>query len=144
MNAITQTIQTTATPAAVYAALTTPEGIQGWWSTRSTVGAAVGETHQMTFDKDGRTVVMTFEITALEADRLVEWRCIDNGNPLWIGSTLRFEVHPEGKTTTLHFRQDGFTMESAALHTMTAQGWGYFVGDSLKRYLETGEGGPWG
>ena len=42
-------IDTTADPAATYAALTTTDGVAGWWTTRNQTSGTVGEVDQMWF-----------------------------------------------------------------------------------------------
>ena len=60
-----------ADPAAVYAAITTPAGINGWWTDDCDIAQTVGETIQVRF---GRTV-KDMLIERLEPDREVRWRC---------------------------------------------------------------------
>jgi hypothetical protein len=42
-------IDTTADPAATYTALTTTDGVAGWWTTRNQTSGTVGEVDQMWF-----------------------------------------------------------------------------------------------
>jgi hypothetical protein len=42
-------IDTTADPAAAYTALTTTDGVAGWWTTRNQTSGTVGEVDQMWF-----------------------------------------------------------------------------------------------
>ena len=51
MNNYQQTLDINASPAMVYAALTTPEGLRGWWTQDCDVPAEVGATIHFRFDR---------------------------------------------------------------------------------------------
>ena len=125
----------------VRAALTTPEGIAGWWAKDSDVGTGIGARHELRFDKEGRTVTMAFEVTEL-SDDAVAWRCTDNDNPVWPGTTLRWSLTTAGDRTRVVFEHAGFAEDTSPPYAMTAEGWKHFMA-SFETYVETGAGQPW-
>lgn len=128
-------------PEAVISALTTPNGIRGWWSKDSEVGTGEGANHELRFLKEGNTVNMKFKVEEVSSDR-VRWRCTDNGNPVWVDTTLTWEAHRDGSQTRVRFTHDGFKGEPSPPYAMTVEGWKHFCA-SLKSFLETGAGQPW-
>ena len=145
MNNFTQSFSTDADAAAFRAALTTTEGINGWWSLRADIAEGrqgVGGEHTLQFDKGGDQVVMKFRVDAVEDDRVV-WTCLDNGNPVWPGTTLTWRLD----SGAVHFEQAGFADQwiGTPPHQMTIgpNGWGHFM-NSLQSYLAGGGGQPWG
>ena len=70
----------------VYRALTEPQGLVAWWSTKvETDKIAVGEKIRFTFAGDFNPVM---EITAIEAGKDVNWRGIE-GHQNWRNNTFR-------------------------------------------------------
>ena len=142
MSTISQTIRTSSTPSAAFAALTTPTGIRGWWSRDSDVGEGQGANIVMRFDKDGRQVTMEFRIDAAEPDSRVQWTCTANGDPLWPGTTLTWTIAENDGGCTIEFAHAGFSESESPPYAMTVGGWQHFCG-SLRAYLDDGAGQPW-
>jgi len=142
MTTIRHELDLSSTPAAIYAALTTPAGIQAWWSRDSTIGSGPGAEHELRFRKGDRTVVMRFRVETSERDRLVAWTCTANGNPVWKDTTLRWEIAPSAKGARLVFEHAGFSEGASPPYQMTVDGWNHFMA-SLAGYLERGTGEPW-
>ena len=132
-----------ASPATVYNALATPEGIQGWWCKECEIATAVGGLHTLNFVKGDRTVVMKFAVAELIPGEKVAWTCTENGNPAWIGTTLTFEIKAEGAGSTLSFVHGNFSEQwkGSPPYTMTVDGWVPFM-NSLQAYCETEVGQP--
>jgi len=84
-------IDTTADPTAAYTALTTTEGVAGWWTTRNQTNGTVGEVDQMSFPD----APMAWELRVDEAvpGKVLARHCI-GGPPQWIGTDLRFALEP--------------------------------------------------
>jgi len=133
MHTLTHSFATSATPSAVRAALTTADGIRGWWSRDCDVDE---DAHELRFDKGGRTVTMNFRVDQAE-DHEVRLTCTANGNPVWVGTTLTWRV-AEGTVTLEHA---GFAEDQSPPFAMTRDGWPMFVA-SLEAYLATGTGQP--
>lgn len=142
MPVIVKELNVKATVDAMHDAVTTPEGLRGWWSKDCDIGAGPGEENVLRFDKGGQKITMRFRIDKQDPAE-VAWTCIDNGNPAWIGTTLRFEITPDGDGASVAIRHEGFEVpDDHPAFKMTAQGWEHFAG-SLGRFVESGEGQPW-
>ncbi|MCI0571564.1 MAG: SRPBCC domain-containing protein [Myxococcaceae bacterium] len=142
MNPIAHELHIQGTPDEVFHAVSTTEGLNGWWAKDGRAAAQVGGLAELRFDKGGRVVPMTFRIDALEPGRRVAWTCTQNGNPEWIGTTLTWELEAaSGGNTTLRFVHAGF-QKGASSYNMTADGWKHFM-SSIKAFVETGTGQPW-
>lgn len=138
-----------AAPAAVvYGALTTQEGIEGWWTTNCTVSGGVGGAVMVRFDESFKV----FRIEKLTPSAEVRWRCIDArlqvpGHPMrpdeWVETTINYSLKEEGPGTTL------LTVEHIGLgpqldcYELCCAGWRDFL-LSLKQLCETGTGSPFG
>lgn len=135
-----------ASPDDVFAALTTPRGIAGWWSDDCDVPTTVGSTVRVRFD----CAKKDFRIERLEPGRALEWRCtaayIDlpqlERRSEWVGTRLRFELAPTaGGGTELAFEHEGLE-PSLDCFELCRAGWRQFLG-SLQRFVETGRGEPY-
>ncbi len=141
MTTITHELDLAASAQAVSAAVTSPEGIRGWWAKDADVGSGVGSKHALRFVKEDRTVTMGFEVTEI-ADGRVTWRCTENGNPVWVGTTLSWTWTEAAGRTKLQFSHAGFAEDASPPYAMTVEGWKHFMA-SLVAYVETGAGQPW-
>jgi len=97
-----------ASPETIYKAVSTKEGISGWWCKDSKVGKAEGEKSLLKFNKEGNIVPMGFETLRLDSNRKVVWECIDNPNPAWIGTKLTTEISETESGTLVVFSHSGF------------------------------------
>lgn len=136
-----------APPLAVYDALTTEQGIKGWWTPDCEVGSAVGDKSVFRFDD----MVDVMRIDALIPGREVRWHVVQQDNHLsdvlgnnteWVGTDIVFQLseHEDGGTI-LHFRHDGLTPDLAC-YQICNNGWTHFMRTSLPSLLETGHGHP--
>lgn len=142
MTDIRHEITTKSSTNDVFTALTSAEGLRGWWSRDSDIGQGVGAEHELRFAKEDRNVAMRFRVEALEPGTLVRWQCTDNGNPIWVGTTLEWRVRPTTEGSTVVFEHRGFSQADGPPYAMTVEGWKHFT-SSLQRYLDTGAGEPW-
>jgi uncharacterized protein YndB with AHSA1/START domain len=143
------TLRLAAPPSAVYAALTTPAGLAGWWTQTCTVGSKAGDQNDFRFP--GPDFSARFEITRLVPDSLVEWKCVDNTHPPqagyknphdWIGTTVRFQLQPiDPASTQLTFTHVGLS-PSLECNTSCRNGWWHYLHQSLRSYIATGQGLP--
>lgn len=135
-----------ATPAAVYSALTTPEGLRGWWTQDCDVAAEVGGTIHFRFGRTHKDV----RIERLTPGREVRWRCTGayiaaarlTHKDEWVGTQLVFRLTPdrEGRTC-LHFEHVGL-VPAFECYGLCSNGWRHYLG-SLQQYAETGRGTPY-
>jgi uncharacterized protein YndB with AHSA1/START domain len=143
----TLTLEMTAPPSAVYAALTTKSGIASWWTRDCEVEERVGGLVAVRFPKHDFSATMT--VTRLEPDRLLEWTCIACSHPAssgyadradWVGTRLRFELTPSGQGTRLVFTHKGLL--PLECRESCIAGWTHFLGESLRDLLAAGSGMP--
>jgi hypothetical protein len=122
----------------VYRALSTADGVAGWW-TRDTTGS--GRNLQARFlRKDGTEIgAMDFELSALATDRQVEWR-FTAGPAEWLPTTVTFELTEEHGTTVVNFGHRNWA-EPVEFMAHCSMKWAVFL-LSLRQYVETGRGRP--
>jgi len=126
--------------AEVWAALTTGEGLAGWWSRRVSVeGTGTGARISFVFDGDFNPVM---QVTEAVAGQRLAWRCTD-GHGNWKDNTFTFELAglPDGRTR-LRFTQDYATELSDDDYGIYNFNWGYYL-ESLRLLLTTGTGQPY-
>jgi hypothetical protein len=123
---------------AALAALTTEAGVNGWWTDRATVSAAVGDTLEFTFPGMPRPFDM--ELVERDDSRVV-WRS-KGFPPFWAGTSVVWQLgdNPEGPGTRIDMRHTGWDPESPQIGIVTV-GWGQILGH-LKGFLESGTPQP--
>lgn len=140
-------IKVAAAPPDVYRALT--EGYGEWWTRLAGRFGAEGDVVRFNFS--GRHGFWTFKAITLASDR-IELECIDAkhihpGQPKeieteWLGTHLRWTFEAaEGGGTVVRFEHDGLTPDLLC-YEICSDGWDMFFVDSLKSYLDTGQGAP--
>jgi uncharacterized protein YndB with AHSA1/START domain len=144
--------------AAVFKALTTREGLDGWWGSAVRAEPKIGSVVE--FDH-GHGDLLRMRITELTEHERVVWRCVSDfvepGNPAsewlghrlsfdltsasdddafrWLGSRL-FESASPADVTILRFRQTGWAPDSRWF-AFCNYGWGWTFAD-LRNYCESG------
>ena len=121
-----------------YPALTTRDGITGWWTSRAEVsGAAVGDTLRMSFPD----APFTWDMRVAVADEptRVEWDCT-GGPPGWERTRLVWAVEKTDTGAVVRFDHAGFPRVDDMFRIVTV-GWAQML-LSLKAYLETGRREP--
>lgn len=121
----------------VYAALTTQEGLAGWWTPETVAKPEVDSMLRFSFGPD---YFKEMQVVALIPYSRVEWRCL-KASEEWIGTTLTFELEPHAKGTVLFFRHDGWAAYTKEFASCTYD-WALFF-RSLKFLCETGKGFPY-
>lgn len=134
MADILHRVGTTATPDRVYRALTTIDGLAGWWTT-DTSGDADGTIRFRFGDVGG----FDMKVLDLEPDRRVEWEVVD-GPAEWIGTRVTFDLRREDDWTIVLFAHAGWR-EPVEFMNHCSTKWATFL-LSLKSYVETGSGAP--
>jgi uncharacterized protein YndB with AHSA1/START domain/TfoX/Sxy family transcriptional regulator of competence genes len=127
----------------VYRALTTGEGVAGWWAEGEVAGERGG---RVRFDwaAGSYTEFRVEDATPLTS---VEWHCVaqhDVNLPVadeWVATTLSFRLAREGRRTRLAFVHHGLA-PALECHDACASGWDHFLLSSLKDLVETGRGSP--
>lgn len=96
------TIETT--PMEVYSALTSDQGLRGWWTADSRTESRVGGSAEFGFDN--KQAVFRMRIEELEFGKRVVWKC-EGDHPEWAGTRLAWEIEPADGATDLRFIQSG-------------------------------------
>jgi uncharacterized protein YndB with AHSA1/START domain len=125
----------------VYSALSTIDGLSGWW-TRETSGISeIGKVITFTFRNPSGKVIgeMGMEVVALHANKSVEWTC-KSGPQEWIGTDLAFNLVHEGDYTVVLFGHRNWR-EAVEFTAHCSTKWATFL-LSLKDLVETGKGKP--
>ncbi len=138
-----------APPGELYRALATEQGVRGWWTRLCELDEEEGGEGSFRFpDAD---FYARMRVARLEPPRLVEWDCLDSKHPEdsgfvdlhdWIGTTLRFEIEGAGDGgSRLRFTHVGLVPLECA--EVCSSAWSFYLGDSLRALLESGEGKPY-
>jgi len=140
-----QSLSIKASPAAIYAALTTIDGLRGWWTRDCEGGTAIGDTLKFRFSlcyKDMR-------IVKLEQDSEVHWLCarahiVAESVSLadeWVNTQVMFRMSDAGSGNTRLDMEHIGLLPSLQCHALCTNGWQHFL-TSLQEFLETGTGTP--
>ncbi|MFI7283351.1 SRPBCC domain-containing protein [Micromonospora chersina] len=125
----------TPTPEKVYEALTTVEGLAGWWTDDTKGSADVGGVLEFRFPPGG----FDMEVVESRPAERVAWRVAD-GPEEWLGTTIDWELRQDGDYTIVLFRHRGWREPVEFMHHCSTK-WGSYL-MSLKSLVETGEGAP--
>ena len=136
MASIKHYLSIKAIPEKVYSALTTSEGIKGWWTLNANVEEKIGGIAEFIF---GERYHNKMKITKLERNRRVEWKCFQ-GDKEWIDTTFEFDIEGNEKDTILRFSHSNWKKETDFFASCNYQ-WGCYM-RSLAEYCEKGEGTP--
>ena len=123
-------------PEQVYDALTTIDGLSGWWTEETTGTTEPGGVLEFRFGPAGG---FDMKIEELDPGRLVRWEVVD-GPHEWIGTNVQFDLRQDGDFTIVMFRHEGWREPVEFMHHCTTR-WGTYL-MSLKQLVETGHGAP--
>lgn len=120
----------------VYRALTTNEGLSGWW-TRDTKGEGnqVGGVLEFRFGAGG----FDMKVIDLQEPAHVLWEVVD-GPEEWIGTRISWELKREGDYIIVLFKHLDWAEPVEMMHHCSTK-WAIFL-MSLKSLIETGKGTP--
>ena len=122
-------------PQRVYDALSTLDGLSGWWAEKTTGDTAPGGVIEFRFGPGG----IDMKVVELDPGRLVRWEVV-GGPEEWIGTEVRFDIRQDGDWTIVLFRHEGWREPVEFMHHCSTKWATYLV--SLKQLLETGTGAP--
>ncbi|MFE5307873.1 SRPBCC domain-containing protein [Isoptericola sp. NPDC056605] len=126
---------TTATPQELYDALTTVDGLAGWWTEETTGDAGLGGKIEFRFP-DGGFVMAVEELRPRER---VVWRVV-GGPDEWVGTTVEWDLRQDGDWTILLFAHRGWREPVEFMHHCSTK-WATFL-QSLKAQVEGGDAAP--
>ncbi|WP_309231276.1 SRPBCC domain-containing protein [Nocardia sp. SYP-A9097] len=122
--------------AEVYSALTSAEGLAGWWATDTTgKGNDVGGILQFRFAAGG------FDLKVIELDpgKHVQWEVVE-GPEEWVGTRVDWSLQQADDYAVVMFEHRGWKEPVEFMYHCSTK-WAIFL-MSLKSLVETGEGAP--
>jgi uncharacterized protein YndB with AHSA1/START domain len=122
-------------PEDVYAALTTLEGLSGWWARDTTGETALGGVIAFRFVPGG----FDMKVAELVPGKKVLWEVAD-GPAEWVGTHVSFELYQAGDFTIVLFEHRGWAEPGEFMYHCSTKWATYLL--SLKQLLETGHGAP--
>ena len=125
----------TPSPEKVYDALTTVDGLAGWWTEDTKGSGEAGGVLAFRFPVGG----FDMEVVELRPAERVTWRVVD-GPEEWIGTTIDWTLRQDGDWTIVLFQHQGWAEPVEFMHHCSTK-WATFL-MSLKALAETGEGAP--
>ncbi len=125
----------TQTPTKVYDALTTVEGLAGWWTDDTKGSAEVGGVLEFRFPPGGFDML----VRDVEPGKHLQWEVVE-GPAEWIGTTIDWELRQDGEYTIVLFKHEGWKVPAEFMHHCSTKWATYLM--SLKSLVETGEGAP--
>jgi len=141
----TREIIVSITPDEAYKALSA--SFDKWWTTDCNSIYKTGD--EITFRFGPSYWVM--RAISLVPEKLVELECIEahhihDGLPSsilneWMESKLKWEIQKQEEKTKITLIHEGL-VPTLDCYEVCEQGWNYFFVNSLKQYLNTGEGSP--
>ena len=125
----------------VYAALSTIEGLAGWWTEETTGTSEVGGTIEFRFRHPNGDIMgaMDMGVVALSSNKKVHWRC-NSGPKEWIGTDVTFDITQDGDYTIVLFGHKNWG-EAVEFTAHCSMKWATFL-LSLRDLVETGKGKP--
>ena len=137
MPDILHRVELKASPANVYRALATLDGLAGWWTTDTKGRSEVNGSIAFRFGSRGGFVM---QVRELEPGNRVLWEVV-SGPKDWIGTKIRFDLQPGGENTGVLFKHQGWSEPIEFMHHCGTK-WAMFL-MSLKAFVETGKGAPY-
>ena len=123
-------------PERVYEALTTLDGLSGWWTEDTTGQTGVGDVIKFRFGPPGG---FDMAVDKLDPGHLVRWEVVD-GPSEWIGTHVNWELRQDGDFTIVLFSHQGWREPVEFMYHCSTK-WASFL-LSLKQLIETGVGAP--
>jgi uncharacterized protein YndB with AHSA1/START domain len=136
MAEIRHNVAIKATPEIIYKALTTQEGLAGWWTNNTIAKPELEFINIFVFGKFRNEM----KVTKLIQNKKLEWECI-NSIEEWIGTQISFELEERNNHTLLRFTQRGWK-EMTDTFAGCNYDWAVSI-ESLKALCEKGSGAPY-
>jgi uncharacterized protein YndB with AHSA1/START domain len=129
-----------ASPDEVYKALTTREGLAGWWTRNTQAESKVGGALRFRFSADGKEIGgFDMKVLELRPGKRVLWQVVD-GPQEWIGTKISWDLKQDGEYTIVLFQHQDWK-EPVEFMSHCSTKWAIFL-MSLKSLVETGKGAP--
>jgi uncharacterized protein YndB with AHSA1/START domain len=125
----------TADPTPVYDAITTLDGLAGWWTDDVSGTGATGGVIEFRFPPGG----FDMKVLAGRPSENVCWEVV-GGPEEWIGTTVDWQLRQDGDYTIVMFKHAGWKEPVEFMHHCSTKWATYLM--SLKSLVETGTGAP--
>jgi uncharacterized protein YndB with AHSA1/START domain len=122
----------------VFEALTTTQGLSGWWTNKVSGDSKVGGVIEFRFGDFGGPDMKVKEIKNNES---VTWECV-SGPEDWIGHKFSFHLDTNDNKTRVRFEQSGWK-ETSDFYASCNFSWGRYM-ESLRQLCQTGKGEAFG
>ena len=122
-------------PDDAYRALTTLEGLSGWWTNDTQGESKVGGVLQFRFGAGG----FDMKVLELHPAKRVLGQVVD-GPQEWIGTKISFDLKQAGDHAIVLFKHQGWKEPVEFMHHCSTKWATYLM--SLKSLVETGKGTP--
>ena len=122
-------------PEAVYDALTTVDGLAGWWATDTSGDPGLDGVIAFRFVPGG----FDMKVVELVPASYVLWEVVD-GPEEWLGTRISWELAQKDDWTIVLFKHAGWSEPVEFMHHCSTKWASYLL--SLKALLETGVGAP--
>ncbi|TYP76152.1 SRPBCC family protein [Aquimarina intermedia] len=123
------------------------KNIEDWWGTCDTNPDEEGKVFKVSFGTDS---FWSFKVVELIPFEQITWQCVDSQqdhhvegmDEEWMGTMLYWTIGNNGNKVHLTLEHEGLTPDGVC-YDICSRGWDFYIMDSLKRYLETGQGEPY-
>jgi uncharacterized protein YndB with AHSA1/START domain len=122
-------------PTKVYDAITTLDGLSGWWTEKTTGSTETGGVIEFRFPPGG----FDMKVIDQKPGEHVTWEVVD-GPEEWVGTTVDWRFRQDGDMTMVLFAHRGWREPVEFMHHCSTK-WATFL-ISLKHLVETGVGAP--
>jgi uncharacterized protein YndB with AHSA1/START domain len=119
----------------VYDALTTIDGLAGWWTDDVRGEPKAGGVLEFRFPPGG----FDMEVVEQRPSERVTWKVVE-GPQEWVGTTVDWELRSDGDYTIVMFKHQGWREPVEFMHHCSTKWATYLM--SLKSLVELGEGAP--
>ena len=137
MPDILHKIDIKSSPTDTYRALTTLEGLSGWWTKTTQGNPNTGGTIEFRFGPNGG---FDMKVLELEAGKRVLWQVVD-GPDEWMGTKVSFDLRRDGEFTVVMFKHQGWKEPVEFMHHCSTKWATYLL--SLRSLLESRQGAPY-
>jgi uncharacterized protein YndB with AHSA1/START domain len=147
MPDIAMQIDVAASAEAAYRALTTTDGVAGWWTDRNETSGVTGQVNRFHFPD--APVSWDMRVEQAQPAKLLAWHCV-GGPPQWVGTDVRWTLQPApdgadgadgADGIVILFDHTGFA-EVDAMFRIVTLGWAEML-LRLRDYLQTGVPAPY-